>query len=121
MTAVSLCQVPPASFCLFNTSASALRSVLDLGKHTFICLGAVFSDTLLCQHMVCPRVLNSSHPQMLVFRFLSLLVYHTKIHHIRSNCLKKHISFSIIFMSTNSTTHSLSSQKKPSLTDFLLH
>lgn len=66
MTAVSLCRVPPVSFCLLITSASALGSGLDLAKHTFICLQGVSSDTLLCQHMACPRVLNSSHAQMLI-------------------------------------------------------
>lgn len=99
MTAVSLCRVPPVSFCLLITSASALGSVLDLVKHTFICLRAVSSDTLLCQHMVCPRVLNSSHAQMSVVHFLSLLFYHRKIHPIGTDCLRntKHTWFQHLF------------------------
>lgn len=55
MTAVSLCRVPPISFCLFSASASSLRSVLSLIKHTFIRLGALFSDTVLRQHMFFPQ------------------------------------------------------------------
>lgn len=71
MTAVPLCRMPPVSACLLITTASTLGSVLDLVKHTFICLQGVSSDTLLCQHMVCPRVLNSSHAQMLNAHSLS--------------------------------------------------
>lgn len=72
---------------LLITSASALGSVLDVVEHSFVCLRAVSSDTLLCQHMACPRVLNSSHAQMLVVRCLPAFLPQ-KIQHIRTDCIR---------------------------------
>lgn len=94
---VSLCRAPPVSFCLLITFAAAWGSVLDLVKHTFICLWAVSSDTLLCQHMACPRVLNSSSAQMLVARCLSAFLPE-KMHHIRKDCFRNRPSgFTVVF------------------------
>lgn len=77
--------------CLFNVFDRASRSALDLVKHTLICLEALRSDTMLCQHMAGLGVLSSSgsHPQMSVggsFSFFHAQIPHVK-HFILTHCI----------------------------------